>query len=117
MTLSWCNIHSFDKISLCKNIEYLNLCNNKIKLLPDDIINLIKIKYLIVSNNLIIEISDNLSQLENLEYLDLSSNQIEKLPDLSSLTKLKYLNLSYNTIIRSEQERIKKSLPNCKIIF
>jgi|JI10StandDraft_1071094.scaffolds.fasta_scaffold959168_2 Leucine-rich repeat (LRR) protein len=50
--------------------------------------------------------------------LDISNNQLTELPEhIQNLTELKWLSLSTNLISISEQEKIKKLLPTCKIIF
>ncbi|MBC8173751.1 MAG: leucine-rich repeat domain-containing protein [Chitinophagales bacterium] len=56
--------------------------------------------------------------LKNLEYLGLTRNQLTTLPEqIKYLTKLKRLDLRENNFSVEERQRIKKLLPNCKIIF
>lgn len=57
----------------------------------------VKLKYLILFGNNIIEINF-LKNLIELEYLNISSNRIQEIDTLRFLTKLKYLNLSFNYI-------------------
>ena len=59
-----------------------------------------------------------ISNLQNLKTLDLSFNDLTSLPEeLFTLKKLKTLDLKNNRLPASEQKKIAKKLPGCKIDF
>ncbi len=61
---------------------------------------------------------DSIYKFVNLEELFLHDNKLTSLPKtIKYLTKLKYLDISDNNISNKEQLKIKKLLPNCRIIF
>lgn len=122
LKLQFHEIDSIEKISVNKNIQFLNLragSLNKISGL-ERFPNLIELE---LDSNSITEIQgvnhlkelkrlnlstawinkiEGLDQLMNLEILDLSNQKIEKIEGLESLLKLKQLNLSENKIRKVE---------------
>lgn len=59
-----------------------------------------------------------IGELKNLQTLDLKNNQLSSLPaQIGKLKNLKKLNLSNNPIPEAEQEKIRKLLPNCEVVF
>jgi insulin-like growth factor-binding protein complex acid labile subunit len=101
-----------NEISSLKNIQFnsklkkLSIKFNRLTNLNE--INSTSLEYLHVSNNRIQEIN-LISLMPNLEYLDLSQNRLISLRKNSffNLTKLKYLNLSYNKLdLQSEFNKI-----------
>ena len=68
--------------------------------------------------NFISTIPDQISQLEKLEILALWDNPITYYAEgLSEMQRLKVLDVLNNAMSRETQERLKTSLPNCKIIM
>jgi Leucine-rich repeat (LRR) protein len=83
--------------SLGRKVVHLNLSQNKIKdiIVSQDIIGL---KTLIVSQNLLSSLPSKLSYLQVLQVLDVSHNKISKLPSKLDLPNLKYLDVSNNNL-------------------
>jgi Leucine-rich repeat (LRR) protein len=93
------------------------LNNNDIKILPNNIgqLSSLEILYLDANFNATI-VNENIADLINLKELYLSQNRLSKLPSsYTKLTNLKILDLSENSIIKSDLGKIKKSFPNCEV--
>lgn len=59
-----------------------------------------------------------ITKLSNLKQLDLSFNKYTSLPaEMSQLSKLQTLNLLENKFADAEKDKVKKMLPNTKILF
>ena len=128
------------------NLLELDLSVNSLEVIPVEIGSLKKIRYLSFSYGTIKEISASIGELENLEELSLLDNRVKNIPkEIGKLKKLKVLNLSLNPLedlpeeifeltnlkeliidppfleesnfTASQQQRIKKKLPNCKVYF
>ncbi len=67
-------------VFLLVNLEYLNLANNQIEILPPQIKNLQKLTELNLGNNKIKDISVEIGQLKKIKTLWLEKNQIKTLP-------------------------------------
>ncbi len=95
------------------NLEELNISNNRITgALPAEIHDLIRLRVLDASNNLMTGVPAEVGQLQNLEVLNLSNNKLTGLPnELGNLKKLKVLNLSGNNYSKQDLEVIQKGLP------
>lgn len=100
----------FDDIGL----EELNISNNEITVsIQSEVRNLIKLKVLNASNNLMSGVPAEIGQLENLEVLDLSNNQLTGLPnELGNLKNLKTLNISGNNYSQQDLDYIINKLPS-----
>jgi hypothetical protein len=61
-----------------KNLKYLILSSNQIKIIPEEIGELKNLKYLYLDSNQIEIIPKEIGELKNLEYLNLYSNQMDK---------------------------------------
>lgn len=104
-------------IRFAKNIVEFWASSNKIQDISP-LIDLVKMEWLVLTDNEITTIPDSIDNLENLEILNLSKNKIKSLPEsIKNLTNLKYLYLRQNPISESEKEKIKNWLPNCEIDF
>ena len=76
------------------------------------------LQILLLGYNSIEEIPESITKLKTLKILSLKHNQLKTLPNkIGHLTSLKKIDLSENPISKEEQEKIKKLLPNCEIIF
>ncbi len=105
------------KIGQLTNLEGLYLQLNGLDSLPREILNCSKLKEIDLTDNNISNI-DNIVLLKNLEGLYLFGCWLETLPDnIGNLKKLKELGLTGNRLKTGEYEKIKKSLPNCRIIY
>ncbi len=59
-----------------------------------------------------------IAKLHNLKQLDLSFNKYTSLPaEMSQLAKLQTLNLLENQFADAEKDKVKKMLPNTKVLF
>ncbi len=106
------------KIKNLKKLEFLQLNVNAISAIPIELAELKYLKTLDLTDNLNLSNIDVIVKLENLEDLSLNGCNIRKLPEkIEQLKKLKALGLSGNPIEQKEKDRIKKSLPNCRIYF
>jgi len=88
--------------ALCDSITWirtLRLNGRNIATLPDNFVNLSKLIYLDLSDNMIKELPDNFNQLHRLEHINLSSNNLDVFPSDTCLPKnLKYLFMYNNKI-------------------
>lgn len=99
-------------------LQVLSLTDNPIRSLPKEIADLKSLRELNLADCPL----DSIAYIENLpklEKLFLHGCPIKKLPnDLSRWTSLRLLGLHRTKIIdKTEQERIRKALPNCRIQF
>ena len=79
------------------HITILDLCDNKIKEIPEAIQNLINLQKLLVGNNLLTELPEALGNLCDLDELDANHNQLTDLPQtLMFCDKLTQLTIDYN---------------------
>ena len=101
-----------------KNLNYINLSQNKIFKFSKNFFDLSNLLKLNVNHNSIINIPSKISQLTSLKYLSINNNKIELIPNaLIKLTNLTYLDISYNKIEDLPIELgLMKSLNTLKII-
>ncbi|MDP1724934.1 MAG: leucine-rich repeat domain-containing protein [Alphaproteobacteria bacterium] len=104
--------------TLCDSITWiktLRLNGRNITTLPDNFVNLSKLRYLDLSDNMIKELPDNFNQLDRLEHINLSSNNLDVFPNDTCLPKtLKYL-FMYNNKIETVPNHINQ-LCNLELI-
>ncbi|WP_316751646.1 leucine-rich repeat domain-containing protein [Pedobacter gandavensis] len=82
-----------------KELIRLDLSSTGMKVMPNSILKLRKLKTLILRYDSLMILPDNFSDLKQLKHLDLSGNLISALPaDFGGLKSLKTLNLSANPI-------------------
>lgn len=106
------------EIANLKKLEILSLNVNAIRILPKEIGELKNLRILDLSDNPGIFNIDHITALENLEELSLFGCGLSNLPeDMGQLKKLKYLGLTGNNISDYDLNRIRASLPACKIIY
>ena len=92
------------EIGSLRKLEELDLSFNKLKNLPNCIIELSALKFLKVTNNKLVDVPPGISSLRCLESLDLSNNRLTSLGSvkLVSMLTLQYLNLQvYYPFIKS----------------
>lgn len=107
-----------DEISELENLQILDFSNNFIEHITSRISRLQNLQKLYLKNNRIEKLPEEIGQLQNLIELDLSGNKIESLPEsINNLKNLTIFYLSGNPIDELEVEELRKSLPNCEIIF
>ncbi|MCH2046536.1 MAG: hypothetical protein MK212_20640 [Saprospiraceae bacterium] len=115
-------LHDHKLESLPNNFGYLaalkrlGLERNYLTTLPISIGKLLDLEYLNLSDNLLKNLPISLGELHNLKYLFLQNNNLEYLPqNMHQLYLLKELNLRGNPISSKEIQRLRKSLPDCRI--
>jgi leucine-rich repeat protein SHOC2 len=87
--------HLFENLT---KLEYLNLSNNKISLLPENIENCKYLTNLTLNNNEIIQLPKTIGFLKKLNYLDLYNNNLCTLPNSYCLLNLNYWDFKKNEI-------------------
>ncbi len=101
-----------------KALTTLSLPLNAISRIPDEITQLTNLVSINLTDNAGLSNVDNLTRLSQLKYLGLYGCNIKRLPaNIGDLKNLKELGLVGNDIDKVELARIKKALPNCKVIF
>lgn len=106
------------EISQLTNLTELDLGQNQLRVIPAELSQLAKLTRLALYSNKLQVLLPEIGQLTNLSWLDISDNQLTELPrDIEKLTKLTYLDISGNQISEEEIKRLKKTLPNCEIIW
>ena len=92
------------EIGSLRKLQELDLSFNKLKNLPNCIIELSALKFLKVTNNKLVDVPPGISSLRCLESLDLSNNRLTSLGsvELVCMLTLQYLNLQvYYPFIKS----------------
>ena len=95
-------------LSLADSLEILDLSNNKLSNLPDEIVQLHKLKIIFASNNCFSKLPEALGACKNLEMIGFKSNQIKRVPECALPKKLRWLILTDNKI-----EKLPESLGEC----
>ena len=89
-----------ESLTNCKQLEELNLANNQINNLNGAILKKMShLKYLIVNNNLLVELPDDLFLAPNLLSVQAGQNRIKQIPStLENASKLTDLNMANNKV-------------------
>jgi Leucine-rich repeat (LRR) protein len=96
----------------------LQLAQNKLTKIPREIGCLKKLTYLHLGSNELIELPKEIGNLNNLITLNIWSNELIELPkEICKLKNLLRLDIMANPLSEVEEKKIKKLLPNCKILF
>ncbi|KAJ5079400.1 hypothetical protein M0811_04421 [Anaeramoeba ignava] len=91
-----------NEICFLKNLQALDLSDNRFVQIPKEIENLKQLLFLNLSNNQIIELPTSLGSLSLLDYLDIRSNNLEFLPkSLLNLSNLSCFLISGNNFIEA----------------
>jgi len=77
-------------------LNFLEVRNAGLKSVPDTLGELSNLTSLVLKGNELSSLPCSLSQLNKLKLIDLSLNSLSSLPDISSLTELETINLSFN---------------------
>ncbi|KAF7278687.1 hypothetical protein GWI33_008096 [Rhynchophorus ferrugineus] len=103
--LSYNQIEKFEDDAfqgIVETLEYLDLDHNRLKSVPESIVELTQLKYLYLSFNFLSEVPDG--ALENfggsLRALSLSGNHLYRIPSgaLANCSKISYFNIGFNQI-------------------
>jgi Leucine-rich repeat (LRR) protein len=126
------NLHNLQKLNLrsneltslpkeianLHNLQKLNLRSNELTSLPKEIANLHNLQKLSLRSNKLTSLPKEIANLHNLQKLSLRSNKLTSLPkEIANLHNLQYLFLYDNKLTSSEEERVRRLLPNCEINF
>ena len=111
-----CGISDISSVALFKQLEKLDLGDNKIE-------NIYPLQYLKgslrelrLAGNIIYDATP-LMYLDDLEVLDISDNTLFSASPIRLLTNLKWLNVSGNPLDDEDVAALREALPNCEIIF
>ena len=88
------------------------------RLVKSDWREVVGLERLDLRNNNLTVLPAEISKLQALKVLHLDNNSLSTLPaEIGNLQGLKELYLDNNNFCKTEQQRIKKLLPNCEIFF
>jgi len=88
-----------EKILQLPRLKGLILPNNKISEFPEHLAKLQQLQVLYLSNNQLSQIPEHLAKLQQLQVLSLSNNQLSQIPEhLAKLQQLQFLSLSNNQL-------------------
>lgn len=85
-------------IAWIESLRELYASDNSLSWLPDGIEFLVNLEVLVVSNNSLVSLPKCLESMERLTVLQVSNNCIDGVPDFSSMTNLKTLDLFSNSL-------------------
>ncbi|WP_047790657.1 leucine-rich repeat domain-containing protein [Tenacibaculum mesophilum] len=109
------NLQGLGKLT---SLKKLVLSSTNTTTIPHSIGNLKKLEFLDIVQNEIEELPEEICELTNLETLYLYSNKLKRIPKcFKKLKKLKTILLYRNPLSQKEKLQLKKSLPNCEIIY
>lgn len=86
-------------LSLADSLEILNLSGNNLSSVPDELVQLKKLKIFFASDNDFESLPEVLGECENLEMIGLKANRIKHVPDNSLPPQLRWLILTENEIV------------------
>jgi Leucine-rich repeat (LRR) protein len=96
LTINYCELKKITEICNFTQLEFLDLNNNSIEIIPDDISKLINLQGLYLGYNNVSEIG--VLNIQNLRYLSLNNNNLKDITNICNLTTLENLYLGSNTI-------------------
>lgn len=111
----------FDDLELAlqnpDSVGYLDLSMNNLGTFPAKIIGMMNLKFLDLSYNNLAFLPMEISKMEGLQFLDLTGNKLTFIPDfIGKLANLKQIILKETNLSSSEIQKLKRLLPNCKVI-
>nr|XP_043624707.1 calmodulin-binding receptor kinase CaMRLK isoform X1 [Erigeron canadensis] len=103
LNLSFNRFTNLAHLSNFSNLSFLDMSHNNLHLLPFGLNSLTKLQHLDLSSCNISSPSKPISNLNSLEYLDISNNHMSGIfpKDFPSLTKINFLNISFNNFTGS----------------
>jgi Leucine-rich repeat (LRR) protein len=106
-------------ITMLPRLERLWLNDNSLTNLPSHFERLAQLQYLNLDRNQLTHLPEGIGQLRSLRWLRVNDNQLTRLPsDLNGLAQnLEILYLVGNPLSMEERDRIRKTLPKCKVIY
>ncbi len=105
-------------LSQLTTLDEISLSSNNLTTVCSEIGRLKNLRILIMNFNQLTELPKEIGDLTNLLYLEIGNNQLKGLPEeIKYLTNLQELHIERNALSESEQQRIKRLLPNCVIYF
>jgi Leucine-rich repeat (LRR) protein len=109
-----------ESIGELKNLEFLDLRDNLLSNLPNSICRLSKLKYLDLKANELKSIPVCLESLQDLTDLNVSMNEEAKIssliPVFQKMKGLKYLDISYNGVLKEQVLPLLDVNPNCRVV-
>lgn len=104
------------EITYFRNLQVLNLSDNKIKEIPSSIGDLKNLEVVILAQNKIRVLPDEMAELDNLVKLYLASNKLVDMPAwVGGLGKLRLLDLAYNAMTDYDIALVEYRLPRCVV--
>lgn len=98
------------------NLQVLNLSHNKIKEVPDQIVQLENLQILILHHNKLRNMPADMRDLDELRELYIGYNRFIQIPAwVGGLGKLRQLDVTSNQLTLYEIELVQKRLPRCKV--
>lgn len=92
-------LNSFSGLKMHKKINYINLDNCELTVIPEEVFKFSNLSALSLDNNCLTTLPDSITNLRNLKRLYLSNNKIKTLPSImGDLISLESIYLSYNQI-------------------
>jgi len=105
------------RIGRLKMLKELYLGANNFKKIPAEICELMHLEQLLVYDNKLTELPQEIGNLSNLKVLFVNDNEISSFPEsISKLKNLVVINIMGNPISGNEIEKLKRLLPNCRIM-
>lgn len=99
------------------DIKKIDLSNNQLSSFPKEIFDLKDLKHLKLSGNSIEVIPARIIELDKLEYIALDNNLITTLPNMKSLSNLKYVYIfGYESLTNEQVEKMECNLPKGAVL-
>ena len=106
------------EIGELKKLQDMNISNNSLSSIPPEIGKLNNLTHLNLSKNHLTFLPTEIGQLENIRFFYLNDNKLSFIPDeIKHLDKLQFLDIKGNPLSNEAKDKIRRLLPNCKIII
>ncbi|MDH5680803.1 MAG: hypothetical protein OEZ36_04385, partial [Spirochaetota bacterium] len=108
----------FDVAGRMDKLSHLSVVSYRMSGLPGSVVRVKNINKLYLWSNGLETLNPEITRLKELRELSLWNNRLRTLPlEIRNLKRLRLLDLRRNKIPIEEQEKIKRLLPQCEIIF